>query len=144
MYLIDTEKFIYKLYSNSDPHDHYFSTETDHRLHENYNLAKMIQTFKMHWINFKGLISFCFPFFLLFGSSQITVWVQEKTTKLVNCVLTLWIHLIQLIVAVTVYENSSDVIFISLWLAQLVIQNVGILVWCLQSIACGGKNKADY
>lgn len=31
-----------------------------------------------------------------------------------------------------------------LWLAQPVIQNGQILVWCWQSIAEGGKNKAGY
>lgn len=84
----------------------YFCTGTDCRLHENYNLAKMIQTtFKMHWINLKVLISFSFNFFLFFGSSQITVWVQRKTTKWVKFMPTLWIHLRQLIVAVTVCDQ---------------------------------------
>lgn len=64
MYLIDTEELIYKLYSVTHMII-YVCTETDHRLHENYNLARMIQTtLKMHWINFKGLVSFWFPFFL--------------------------------------------------------------------------------
>lgn len=53
----------------------YFCTGIDRRLHENYNLAKMVQTtFKMHWVNFKVLISFPFR-------TKVCVRLANKITE---------------------------------------------------------------